>query len=85
MLVCPPDRLKAPQTIELPGKDRKDLAVKTLWSQGFCGLRHGGPRQTMLSDRFPGGEKKEEEANNEKEKAAVSNQMFFQGSSYEDR
>lgn len=85
MLVCPQDRLKAPQTIELPGKDRKDLAVKTLWSQGFCGLRHGGPRQTMLSDRFPGGGKKEEEANNEKEKAAVSNQMFFQGSSYEDR
>lgn len=38
----------------------------------------------MLPDRFPGGEKKEEEANNEKEKAAVSNQMFFQGSSYED-
>lgn len=41
MLVCLEARLIAPQTIELPGKDRKDLAVTTLWSQpGFvvCGM-----------------------------------------------
>lgn len=65
-------------------KRQKDLALKTLWSQGFCGLRWGGPGQTMLSDRYPGGVK-EEETNNEREKAAVSKQMVFQGSWYVDR
>lgn len=41
-------------------KRQKDLALKALWSQGFCGLRRGGPGQGMLSDRYPGGAKEEE-------------------------
>lgn len=50
--------------------------IKNIVESGVCGLRCRGPGQNMLSDRYPGGEK-EEEANNEREKAAVSNQMFF--------
>lgn len=51
-------RLITPQTNELPGKDRKDLAARRLWSQGFYGLRYSGPGQTMHSDRYPKSEKR---------------------------
>lgn len=67
MSVCLEASLIAPRTIELPGKDRKDLAASTLWSQWFSGSRHDDLGQTMHCDSFPERERGEEE-NKEKEK-----------------
>ena len=78
MLVCPEARLTPPQTIKLPGNDRKDLAGRTLWSQGFFSLRHGDQSQTMHRDTLPEGGKEEEE---NVEKSAASNQSSFKTAS----
>lgn len=69
VFVCLEARLIAPRTMELPGKDRKDLAVRAFWSQWFCGPCRGDPGQTMHCDGFPERQKEEDE-NKEHERLA---------------
>lgn len=61
MSVCLKASFIVPWTIELPGKDRKDLAVRAMCSQWFSGPRHGDLGQTMHCDSFPKKEREEEE------------------------
>lgn len=83
VFVCLEDTLKAPQTTELPGKDRR------IWHGTHCGVRGFvvcgvAARAKICSLTDIQGERKRKR-HNEREKAAVSNQMFFQDSLHVDR